>query len=911
MNNLFNRIGSLALILAMLLPFVGMKAGSAQSTPAIVRQVRAMLNKDTGLLNPAGLAFSMKSNAFYAGGYSGQAASAQLELVKLTPFADRKGSARITAAIQDPINMVFDDKLGRLLILQEQTQQLLDVRESISGELVPGGLTRYDIREFGLVDPQGMTVDPESGALFILDGEGPRIVRIEPNADGSFSGAGVREIGLETFSSLRGIAYEAGTGHLYVIEPGEQRLYELSGEGQVVETRDLSGTGLVDPQGMVFAPSGDQTDDPGQMNLYVADRGVVTSVAPKGNLKRVASPVTGTQSAGQIVELSLLAPAVLPSGVPLLPATLVQEIDTSIAAWDPSAPDTSGIDYWPLIGGLLVSDSEVDEMPPYFPPAYKNVFFSTFSGTQFGSCSTTNSTRSGFSNEPTGLAVNRNNNHIFFSDDDQDKIFEVSPGADSTYCTSDDVVTSMLVGNTTPYGIWDAEDIAYGNNTVYIAGGDDAEVYILPLGADGVLGGGDDGPMTSFDTASLGFSILEGLGYNWDDNTLILASPYPADAYIGVATTAGVLLRAYDFSSIYFHHREDVTIAPGSLNPSVYSLYVSDRGHDNDYDPYENDGKILEIDISGVVPTSTPTLTPTATPTATNTPTNTPTSGPSPTPTKTATPTATSTPAPTTIDFGDQLFRTSNAPANITITNTHGFAIHIGTLQGSSSVGTTWTSSKSFFIENDTCSGATLPAGANCTFDIRFLPWSLGAKSGTITIPSDAPDQPYVLSLSGNSIPGTQLLLNRSFENYSASTGLPNIWGKSPLFKIGLDGVDDSWAFHGTYSVKLVGDGDLKIFSQTVNKSGSPGDDFSFFVTTHAEGIPNDADRWLMQVMFYNGSTIVENRNVKLKTGTYDFKRITRTYTATTNYTSIVFRIHFGKSSGTAWVDLSSLQWAP
>jgi len=115
-----------------------------------------------------------------------------------------------------------------------------------------------------------------------------------------------------------------------------------------------------------------------------------------------------------------------------------------------------------------------------------------------------------------------------------------------------------------------------------------------------------------------------------------------------------------------------------------------------------------------------------------------------------------------------------------------------------------------------------------------------------------------------------------------------------------------------------VADGDLKIFSQQVNKPGVPGDDFSFFVddfsffvTTRAIGIPNDSDRWLMQVMFYNGSTIVENRNVKLKTGTYNFKRITQTYTATTNYTHIMFRVHFGKSSGTAWVDLSSLQWAP
>ena len=46
-----------------------------------------------------------------------------------------------------------------------------------------------------------------------------------------------------------------------------------------------------------------------------------------------------------------------------------------------------------------------------------------------------------------------------------------------------------------------------------------------------VLGGGDDGPMTHFDTASLGFGILEGLGYNRNNGTLLLASPKSGDLY--------------------------------------------------------------------------------------------------------------------------------------------------------------------------------------------------------------------------------------------------------------------------------------------------------------------------------------------------------------------------------------------
>ncbi|MBI5944441.1 MAG: hypothetical protein HY864_08740, partial [Chloroflexi bacterium] len=263
------------------------------------------------------------------------------------------------------------------------------------------------------------------------------------------------------------------------------------------------------------------------------------------------------------------------------------------------------------------------------------------------------------------------------------------------------------------------------------------------------------------------------------------------------------------------------------------------------------------------------------------------------------------------INFSDQLFHTSNPPTVVTIPNTHGTDIHIGTLLGSASVGTTWNTAQDFFIENDTCSGATVIPSGSCTFKVRFLPWSLGAKSGTITVPSDAPDQPYIVALSGNSIAGTQLLTNRSFDSYSAVTNLPDLWTVSPGIKVGIDTVDSSWAFNGPLSFKFVGDGDLKILSQTINKAGVAGDDFSFNVMTKGVGIPVNAQRWLLQVMFLNNGVTVENRNIPLTTGTFSNARLTRMYTAVSSYNQILFRIHYGKSSGTAWVDLANLQWAP
>jgi hypothetical protein len=294
------------------------------------------------------------------------------------------------------------------------------------------------------------------------------------------------------------------------------------------------------------------------------------------------------------MEISLPAPLALPPGTPLLSATLVNLIDTSNAAWDPSAPDPAGVDYLPLTGMFLIVDSEVDEMPNYF--VGKNVYVSTTSGALTGTCSTSSVT-----NEPTGIAVNPDNNHIFFSTDTNDRIIEVSLGPDEIYCTADDVITVTNILNL--YGINDAEDVAYGNNTLFIAGGVDAEVYRLPLGANGVVGGGDDGTLTQFDTAGLGFHDLEGIEYNEDSNTLFIVSTQGSENYLGESTISGTLVRAFDlsFMGLARNIRSDVSYAPGSENPAIKNIYIASRGVDNDSNPTENDGKLWEIDLSPVV----------------------------------------------------------------------------------------------------------------------------------------------------------------------------------------------------------------------------------------------------------------------------------------------------------------------
>src|SRR3990172_1373870 len=176
-----------ALGLALILAFGWNSAGSAQDGVAHIGVVRAFEPDETGLSNPAGLAFSFKPHPFHVVEARGaaQPAPADTDVVKLSPFADRIGSARIAAQVKDPINMAFDNRFHRLLILQSPHNRLIEIMEGPEGELDPKTLIRHDVRRFGLQNPQGMTIDPASGHVFILDTVGPRIVRVEPGRDGS------------------------------------------------------------------------------------------------------------------------------------------------------------------------------------------------------------------------------------------------------------------------------------------------------------------------------------------------------------------------------------------------------------------------------------------------------------------------------------------------------------------------------------------------------------------------------------------------------------------------------------------------------------------------------------------------------------------------------------------------------
>ncbi|MBI5839286.1 MAG: S-layer homology domain-containing protein [Chloroflexi bacterium] len=612
----------MTVIITLSFPFAGYVA-SAQQADGSWYEVRSIYTREYGVDVPRGLAFSPAAKTFLVWDESGNVTGIAMN-------EDAVNTQGLNIPVADAQNVAFNGFTGSLFFLSNGNTQLEEFRVNSKGLPQPAaGPSRiYDSEALNLQSARGIAFDPINGNMFILNAQGNQVVMVTPGASGFDGNAAVRERRVKQFdlqglgsNGLQGIAYNPNNGHLYLSDPIGRRLYEITQTGRKVSSYDLSSLQLAAPQSLVFAPSGDATDDPAVMNLFVVD-----------GYKPAGSAGTQTASANnRIVELAL---APLP-GAPAnqLPSTLIQTIDTSNAVWNPSAPDAAGVTYWPAHNTLLISDSEVEEMPPYW--AGKNVFESTLSGSLVSTCTTSPT----FSNEPTGIAINPSNGHVFFSDDNANRISEVNPGPDAAYCTNDDTVTFVNIFQA--YGIDDAEDVSYGANTIFIAGGIDAEVYMFGLGADGVIGG-DDGPMTHFDTAAQGFNDVEGAGYNSDQGTVFVVSTQNSDRYLGEFTTGGALVNAYTLSYLGSNPRSSVLFAPSSQNQAVKNIYIASRGVDNGADPNENDGKVWEIVLGVSLPTATPTntRTPTSTPTRTATFTSTATNTPKP-PTATFTPTQT------------------------------------------------------------------------------------------------------------------------------------------------------------------------------------------------------------------------------------------------------------------------------
>jgi hypothetical protein len=538
------------------------------------------------------------------------------------------GNAAAAASEGDGVLLAWPTGSGspRPLVAFDPGESRLHLLDPASGAFYHGNLDGGDLQPAGeLAEAAGaraLAIDGSSGTIFLLDSDGSRVLRVRTGAMASGSARVAVDLTRLGVAPADLLALDPSNGHLYLLSWEQTRLYEVTTSGELQASHALPGQAPTSAHSMVFAPSQDLTDEPETQSLYVLGDSVTYEWWSQNSLLTVAEE-----------------------------ATLIQMTDTS--AYLPPSPDPAGLTYWSSQNRLVISDSEVNEMP-IFEDA--NIFVVTLGGTLTGRSDIRPVTR-----EPTDVAFNPLNGHFFYSDDDADKIFQVSRQPDSD-AGIDDIVAEL---DTRLFGSRDPEGIAFDPNgptgpRLFVVDGSSRHVYEIRAGEDGSF---TDESITVIGTDVGDHGIVDPEGIEYDSasgNLFVLDSYVDPDgkAFIYELTTGGDFVNTIDISVAEPVMPAGITLAPGSDNNSLTSFYIVDRGVDNNVDPDENDGRLYELRVVAEPPPEpTPTNTvetpappppaPTVSPTATAPPSVDP---PTPTPTATR-----ATPSPTPHPPGSRL----------------------------------------------------------------------------------------------------------------------------------------------------------------------------------------------------------------------------------------------------------------
>ncbi len=568
-------LSSLVLLLPLLLPPDVRAAPDVlprlvKSTVQEAREVRTVWTSEFGVSRPAGLAYVPRRGEFLVA----ESKARRTSILRLDLSADPLGRLRLPR-LSSPSTLAFDPARQRLAGLQGPRAISAGLRDI--GVERPG-VTRRVLDGVGFRDPRATTFDPRSGEWFVLDAATDSVavmhgIRSRASQRRTIS---IRALGIVAYG---GVALNPSDGLLYVLASDRKIVYGLDRSGAIRKTYGLSSLDLREPVAMTFAQSADLTDDPSTQHLYIADAG-------------------DSSRLGGVTEVSFAIEAAAAAEV--VTATHVQTIDTS--AWNPAAPDPSGVVHLPGPDRLAVVDSEVDEVTG---AGYHGV--NLWVTRRNGTVTETGTTFPTFSKEPTGLGHDPETDTLFISDDSAKRIWMDTRGNDGLFGTADDVVTSI---DAQAYGSGDTEDPEFDPVTghLFFVDGVNREVYeIDPVNE--VFGDADD-VMTHFDVGQFGPTDWEGLGSDPSRGTLLVGA---RTKEIYEVTKSGALVRIIDASNIPDLRRiSGLGMAPASDGSGRMNYWIVDRAVDNGADPNENDGKLFEISVStpGEVPPSVTLTTP-------------------------------------------------------------------------------------------------------------------------------------------------------------------------------------------------------------------------------------------------------------------------------------------------------------
>ena len=299
-------------------------------------------------------------------------------LWKLQPDGTLIQSFSLLNFTKEPTGLTFDPSTGHLYISDDDKFKLYWVDPSNP----TAKLGEFDLKPLACNDPEDVAVNPNNGHLFICNGDqvaGPT----------SRSIVEINNTGTQVFSTTvlpteikdpEALCYDASHDVFFVGGGFSPDIWVVDRSGSILQKLDVL-EGYRNPVGptsahvkdLELAPSSDPNDDPGTLNLYVADYG--NSHVSDGRVLEIADPFSWSSPASVVSTSNLTtvqspaqpgaAPNITPqstSGTNVILATNSQDVLTGTAAQDQFvfAPTPSGPSVQHTITDFEVGIDKID-----------------------------------------------------------------------------------------------------------------------------------------------------------------------------------------------------------------------------------------------------------------------------------------------------------------------------------------------------------------------------------------------------------------------------------------------------------------------------------------------------------------------------------------------------------------------
>ncbi|MGP8307971.1 PKD domain-containing protein [Vibrio sp. YIC-376] len=224
------------------------------------------------------------------------------------------------------------------------TKSIYEIDPGVDGVCMTSDdiVTSFSTSDFGSNDPEDVTYG--QGFLYIIDGVLDTIFRVAPGTNGLFDGVDdiVTSVNLSSLgvTNPESIYYDATTDTLYLVDASGQFVIQITTDGQLVRTIDISAASPKKPSGITIIPPSNLGDS---IIVYIAARGWDNDSDPLENDGKIyvmeIPPFTQGNSA-PIVSAGADQSITFPN-----PTTLAGEVS------DDGLPSSTLTNLWTVISG--------------------------------------------------------------------------------------------------------------------------------------------------------------------------------------------------------------------------------------------------------------------------------------------------------------------------------------------------------------------------------------------------------------------------------------------------------------------------------------------------------------------------------------------------------------------------------